>query len=87
MIRCFVPPTYYAPAFRRGRYRQGFHKRAANSVYVAIGPVHLLRVWISECSTQADSSILDGVGLHSAKGGAVETGCSDLNGVIYYFTI
>ena len=25
--------------------------------------------------------------LHSAKGGAVETGCSDLNGVIYYFTI
>ena len=25
--------------------------------------------------------------LHSAKGGAVETGCSDLYGVIYYFTI
>ena len=25
--------------------------------------------------------------LHSAKGGAVETGCSDLNGVIYYFAI
>ena len=25
--------------------------------------------------------------LHSAKGGAVKTGCSDLNGVIYYFTI
>ena len=28
-----------------------------------------------------------GVCLHSAKGGAVETGCSDFNGVIYYFTI
>ena len=28
-----------------------------------------------------------GVFLHSAKGGAVETACSDLNGVIYYFTI
>ena len=25
--------------------------------------------------------------LHSAKGGAVETGCSDLYGVMYYFTI
>ena len=25
--------------------------------------------------------------LHSAKGGAVETGCSDLYGVVYYFTI
>ena len=25
--------------------------------------------------------------LHSAKGGAVETGCSDLNSVIYVFTI
>ena len=25
--------------------------------------------------------------LHSAKGVAVETGCSDLNGVIYYVTI
>ena len=25
--------------------------------------------------------------LHFAKGGAVETGCSDLNGVIYHFTI
>ena len=25
--------------------------------------------------------------LHSAKGGAVETGCSDLYGVIYYFII
>ena len=26
-------------------------------------------------------------GLHSAKGGAVETGCSDLYGVIHDFTI
>ena len=25
--------------------------------------------------------------LHSAKGGAVETGCSDLYGVIYQFTM
>ena len=25
--------------------------------------------------------------LHSAKGGAVETGCSDLNDVIHNFTI
>ena len=27
-----------------------------------------------------------GYNLHSAKGVAVETGCSDLRGVIYYFT-
>ena len=25
--------------------------------------------------------------LHSAKGGAVATGCSDLYGVVYYFTV
>ena len=28
-----------------------------------------------------------GGGLHSAKGGAVETGCSDLYGVIYYLAM
>ena len=27
------------------------------------------------------------IALHSAKGGAVETGCSDLYGVVYYVTI
>ena len=39
-----------------------------------IGPVHLLVILLY-------------ITPHSAKGGSVETGCSDLNGVVYYCTV